>query len=135
MSNTITNVYLGGNRHRCTKYITLASDGSEETDYILYDSSDAASTYSFTDPTDSCIEYIYATSSCASTARLKLEWDAGTDVLAMDLPPSQVVYYDFRAHGGLPNQGGSGITGDITLTTTGLESGDAITIVLGVRAN
>jgi hypothetical protein len=137
MANTITNktVYAGANR--VIKYITLVSDGSQETNTVLYDSSVIATAVGLADPLTSNIESVYASVSAASTARIKLNWDATTPVLALDIPPvTSIVKADFRRHipiGGLPNQGGTGITGDITLTTTGLASGDLMTLVLEIK--
>lgn len=138
MANTITKstVYTA---KEAIVYVTIASDGSEETDYVVYDSSAVATEIAkivsgFVDPLTSHILEVYATVSAASTARVKLEYDASTDVLALDIPIGQPVRGNFRKFAGLPNTSGSGITGDITLTTTGLESGDTITLVLTVGA-
>lgn len=136
MPNTITDVNLMATKNRVIKYITIQSDGSEETDYSVYDSSAIATLVGDTDPLDCTIESIYFSASAASTARARLEWDATTDVLALDLPVLAPTHIDFRRCmpiGGLPNQGGSGKTGDINLTTTGLESGDSITLVMEIR--
>jgi len=135
MANTIKNVATNVGPNKYTVYMTLASDGSEETDYSLYDSSAVATAAGDTDTLDCTIEWITAYVSAASTARVILEWDATTDVLALNIPANMEMTVDWRNHGGLPNQGASGKTGDINLTTTGLESGDAITIVMGVRRN
>jgi hypothetical protein len=78
----------------------------------------------------------------ASTVRLKLMrihyavtgmvatllWDADTDVRIVDLAGNGV--FDFTGFGGLPNNGGTGVTGDVMLTTTGHTSGDSYTIIL-----
>lgn len=133
MSNTIKNVELSANPKTVVKYITLASDGTNETATIIYDSSAIATTLGLTDPLTCGFLEVYATASVASTARIKLLWDATTDVLALDIPPGQSpTKACFRSIGGLINQGGTGITGDILLTTTGLASGDAITLVLTI---
>lgn len=115
-------------------YLTLASDGTNETNYVVYDSSVVATAAGDTDPLTSGIMEVYASASAASTARVVLRWDATTPVLAMDIPTATDPL-KFKAGGlfVLPNQGGSGITGDITLTTTGLASGDAITILMRVK--
>lgn len=135
MPNTVNNTQLGASTHRVIQYITLVSDSSEETDLVVYDSSATATTIGITDPLKCTIESIYATVSAATTARVRLEFDATTDVLAVDIPALELVKNDFRPIGGLRNYAGTGITGDITLTTTGLESGDMITICLVVRPN
>jgi hypothetical protein len=132
MANTVTDTTLHTGNAQVIKYITIASDGTEETDLVIYDSSAIATTLGLTDTSNCKILSIYATVSAASTARVKLEFDANTDVLALDIPANVLVKNDFRPIGGLKNTSSTGKTGDITLTTTGLESGDAITIILCV---
>jgi hypothetical protein len=132
MANTVTDTTLHTGNAQVIKYITIASDGTEETDLVIYDSSAIATTLGLTDTSNCKILSIYATVSAASTARVKLEFDANTDVLALDIPANVLVKNDFRPIGGLKNTSSTGKTGDITLTTTGLESGDAITITLCV---
>lgn len=134
MSNTVTSKVISTSLKEAIVYVTIDSDGSEETDLVIYDSSAVATTVGTTDPLKSTIISVYGSVSAAATARVWLEWDATTDVLAFDIPAqNSPVKANFRCIGGLPNQAGTGITGDITLTTTGLESGDKITLVLHVR--
>ena len=61
---------------------------------------------------------------------VNLEFDASTNVLLTGLPADSTgdEYYDL--FGGIPNNAGSGITGDIDLTTVGHSSGDTYSIVL-----
>ncbi len=139
MANTISSAIISYNGREATYYLTLASDGSEETALVVYDSSVVATQIAainpaFTDPLTSRILEIYASSNAATTARIKLLFDATTDVQAFDIPAGHTAKGNFRKMGGLLNKGGSGITGDILLTTTGLESGDNITLVLTVGA-
>ena len=121
-------------------YLTIASDGSNETGTIVYDSSVVAALIAnqvpgFVDPLTSRILEVYASCSSANTARVKLLFDATTDTLAMDIPVcTNPTKANFRRFGGLVNSGGSGKTGDILVTTTGLAAGDAITLVLTVGA-
>ena len=61
---------------------------------------------------------------------VKLLWDASTDVLALHLPADYSDTLDFSEFSGLNNNSGSGVTGDIMLTTVGHSSGDAYTVVL-----
>jgi hypothetical protein len=129
MSNTITNIYIQKLANRICKYITIASDGTNETATILYDSSDANTI----DSLDSTIIEVTGCIGAASTARVSLLWDATTDVLALDLPINIPFKFNYLKIGGLPNQGGSGKTGDILITTTGLASGDKIHLTLTVR--
>ncbi len=136
MANTITNKVVIADSKKAVIYVTIASDGTNETATVLYDSSAVATIVGDSDPLDSTLVSIYASASAASTARVKLLWNATTDVLAIDVPcATNPTKHNFHHMGGLPNQGGSGKTGDILLTTTGLASGDALTFVLTVRRN
>lgn len=60
-----------------------------------------------------------------------LLWDATTDVQALNLSAGDSVT-DFRTIGGLPNDAGTGVTGDIMLGTTGLGA-ERGTIVLELK--
>lgn len=55
-------------------------------------------------------------------------WDATTDVRIMELAGDG--WFDFRAFGGLPNNAGAGVTGDILFTTVGASLNDSYSIVL-----
>lgn len=54
-----------------------------------------------------------------------LEWDASTNVVAVTIPGDDDVNQDYRQFGGIINNAGSGVTGDIDISTAGLgdESG------------
>ena len=64
-----------------------------------------------------------------------LEFDATTNVLAIPLPADSTgdEYYDLFT--GIPNNAGSGVTGDIDLTTVGHSSGDTYSIILVLNKN
>lgn len=57
-----------------------------------------------------------------------LLWDADTDVRILDLAGDG--HMDFRDFGGIPNNAGTGVTGDVMLTTTGHTSGDNYSLIL-----
>lgn len=57
-----------------------------------------------------------------------LLWDATTDVRILDLQGDHTL--DFTYFGGLYNNAGAGITGDIMLTTTGAGAADSYSIIL-----
>ena len=57
-------------------------------------------------------------------------WDATTDVLAWHLPTDTSETFDFTEIGGLQNNAGSGITGDIMFTTIGHTAADRYSILL-----
>lgn len=66
----------------------------------------------------------------------RLLWDATTDVTCIDLQGDGCMDFDSgpcREFRGLVNNAGSGITGDIRLTTVGHSSGDSYSIILVMR--
>jgi hypothetical protein len=135
VANTITLKNQLVSPHKAIVYLTLASDGSQETDTTVYDSSVVATALGIPDPKISKIMSIRWSSNSA-LGICKLNWDASTKVLAWALPfagrQGNAKFYHF---GGLLNTGGAGITGDINITTTGLASGDALSLILEVRLN
>lgn len=58
----------------------------------------------------------------------QLFWDATTDVLITNLSDQGI--HHFRDIGGLQNNAGSGVTGDILITSTGAAVGAYMTITL-----
>jgi len=67
--------------------------------------------------------------------RVALEFNASSNVVGLVLGGSAAAgttmgYMDFRSFGGIKNNAGSGITGDIDLTTHGHTAHDHYTIVL-----
>lgn len=132
--NTLTNTRTIIGRKKIVQYVTILSDGSEETGTVIYDSSAVATALGVADPLHCTIRDIRYVASGNSTIA-HLLFDASTDVVAMSLPYSgggATLKMDFKDIGGLHNTGGSGKTGDILLTTTGLNSGDTITLVITV---
>ena len=59
---------------------------------------------------------------------VSLIWDASTDVTALVLQGDGCL--DFTSFGGIPNNGGSGVTGDLLLTTAGHTANDTYSLVL-----
>ena len=134
MVNTVTNTRTLRENNAVIQYVTIASDGTEETDLVIYDSSAVATALGITDPTTCTIKSIwYSTSSVLGV--VKLEFEATADVLALALPQGGAILdKNFEAVGGLKNTGGTGITGDISLTTTGLVAGDSLSLTIEVLA-
>jgi hypothetical protein len=63
---------------------------------------------------------------------VKIYFDASTDVLVIQLPADWTDELDFSEFSGVPDNAGSGTTGDIQFTTVGHSSGDSYTIVMKV---
>lgn len=128
MANTVAKqTILDGPRNAVIK-VFLASDGAagELTDEVVVD-----------------VSALYGAPAKVHLTRVMhafrgfdalLEWDATTDKGIMTLTPeSGVSEADFRDFGGIPNDAGTGVTGDILLTTTGFTaSGDTGWLLLEV---
>jgi len=65
--------------------------------------------------------------------KVQILFDATSDVLAIELGENQSGYHDYSNFGGIPNNAGSGKTGDIQFTTVGHTSADSYTIILEVN--
>ena len=65
--------------------------------------------------------------------KVEILFDASTDVIAIELGENQSGHHDYTSFGGLINNAGSGVTGDIMFKTVGHSSADTYTIVLQVR--
>ena len=63
---------------------------------------------------------------------VKLEWDANANVLIFDLPVNWTEDYDFSDYSGIPNNAGTGKTGDIVATTVAPSAGDTYTFIFTV---
>jgi len=61
---------------------------------------------------------------------VKIDFDASTNVLAIGLSEDSNGYHDYSDFSGIPNNAGSGVTGDLDFTTVGHTSGDTYMIVL-----
>ena len=56
--------------------------------------------------------------------------DASTDTLIIGLSPDSNGFHDYSVFSGIPNNSGSGKTGDINFTTIGASSGDTYTVIV-----
>lgn len=61
---------------------------------------------------------------------LDVIWDAATDVVCEIIPADTFYLMDYSSFGGLPNNAGAGVTGDVAFTTVGAAAGDRYTIIL-----
>ena len=65
--------------------------------------------------------------------KVRILFDASSDVMAIELGENQSGNHDYSIFGGLVNNAGSGKTGDIKFTTVGASSGDTYTVILYLR--
>jgi len=66
---------------------------------------------------------------------VRMLWDATTDVLAYVIGADKSGHIDFSSFGGITNNAGVGVTGDLLFTTAGHTSGDSYSIILEVIKN
>lgn len=139
MPNTITNTTIVKGKDLVVNQIQISSDGSEETDYIVYDSSAVATLLGKTDTLKCKILRVQvAWQKAANLATWTFEYDASLDVTALPVQlgastNAGFIDMDFRDMGGIENLAGSGATGDVLLTTTVMDSGDKMLLNIYVQ--
>lgn len=110
---------IDGARNAVMKFTNL-SDGTGESAVLKVDVSALSGA-----PSEVTIQRIHY---CVNGMVATLLWDATTDVRIVELAGDGTL--DFTSFGGLPNNAGTGVTGDILLTTTGHTAGDSYSIIL-----
>lgn len=63
---------------------------------------------------------------------VRMLWDATADVLAYSVAQNQNGFVDFSSFGGIKNNAGAGVTGDLLFTTVGHTAGDSYAIIIEV---
>lgn len=136
MPNVKNNTLLLSSPKHAIHYVTLVSDGTQETGYIVHDNSAICSLLGIEDTLNCYITHVKAMINSAA-GKIELDFEATTDVLAFPLPTNNgnPVRMTFQKDGGLPNYAGAGKTGDILLKTSGLAAGDMIMLILDVRVS
>ena len=61
---------------------------------------------------------------------VRILFDATTDAFAWQIPQNTNYMMDFSSFGGIPNNAGAGVTGNVLFTTADASSGDMYTIVM-----
>ena len=127
MADTVTSQTIIDGERNCVMKFTNVSDGTGESAVAKVDVSALASNSAGT----ACSEVrVMRISHAIVGMSVQLFLDATSNVLLMELAESSNGHMDFKDFGGLPNNAGSGKTGDILFTTKGHSSGDTYSIVL-----
>lgn len=122
MADAITSqIIMDGSKTVIMKFTNI-SDGTGESAAVKADASALLGA-----PTKLKIMRVWAMTSGVAVSVL---FDATADVLALVAPADAATHLDFRSFGGINNNAGTGVTGDISFTTVGASSGDAYSIVL-----
>lgn len=126
MANTVTQRTLigSGSDKNIVRLIHIVSDGSEETDLVVYDNSAFIA-----DTAKGRLDRVLV---CGDAATIRLEWDQTADSPALSVNPSNGIDFDLRQFGGIPNPNGSGATGDLVLSSAALDAGDEVTLILHI---
>ena len=61
---------------------------------------------------------------------VRILWDATTDLLCWMIPQNTTYDMSFDSFGGLQNNAGTGVTGNVAFTTSDQSAGDMYTIIL-----
>ena len=132
MADTVTSQTIHDSDRVAILKFTNESDGTGESSVKKVDVSALTTNSAGESCTSVSIARIYW--ACVGM-RVNIEFDASTNVLAIPLPADSTgdEYYDLFS--GIPNNAGSGVTGDIDFTTVGHSSGDAYSIILVLNKN
>lgn len=127
MADTVTSQTIQDGERVAVLKFTNVSDGTGESAVKKVDVSALTTNSAGESCTSVSIARIYW--ACVGM-RVNIEFDASTNVLAIPLPADSTgdEYYDLFS--GIPNNAGSGKTGDIDFTTVGHSDGDAYSIIL-----
>jgi hypothetical protein len=130
MADAVTSQTLfDGDKHVVMKFTNI-SDGTGESAVKKVDVSALESDIYGNTCTSVAIEKIWW--QCIGM-KVRLFFDASSDVFIIELGENQSGYHDYSEFGGIKNNAGSGKTGDIDFTTVGHSSADTYTIILKMR--
>jgi hypothetical protein len=127
MADAVTTQTIIDGERNCVMKFTNVSDGTGESAVAKVDVSALASNAAGV----ACSEVrVMRVSHAIVGMSVQMFLDATSNVLLMELAESSNGHMEFGDFGGLPNNAGSGKTGDILFTTKGHSSGDTYSIVL-----
>lgn len=124
MADAVTSQTIFDGTNRAILKFTNISDGTGESAVVKVDVSALTNA-----PSKVTISKIWFTTDGMA---VKLLWDATADVLAYSIAANQTGFLDFTSFGGIKNNAGDGVTGDIAFTTVGHSAGDSYSIILEV---
>ena len=135
MADAVTSQTLADGDKIAVVKLTNISDGTGESSVKKIDVSALASNSAGAACAHATINQIWYD---IGGMRVALEWNASSNVVAIVLGGSAAAgnmggHMDFRSFGGIKNNAGGGINGDIDLTTSGHTNLDHYTIVLELR--
>ena len=135
MADAVTSQTIIDTEKRVVQKFTNLSDGSGEAGVVKVDVSALTAHPDGTACSRVTIDQIWYD---IGGMRVQIDFDASTNVPALVLGGSAAAgnvqgHLDFRSFGGIKNNAGSGVTGDIDVTTSGHTNLDHYTIILELR--
>jgi|TARA_R100001086_G_C11799779_1_gene248542 hypothetical protein len=132
MADTVTSQTIQDGEKTAVLKFTNVSDGTGESAVKKVDVSALTTNSAGETCTSVSVSRIYW--ACRGMG-VNIEFDATSNVLITGLPSDSTgdEYYDIFT--GIPNNAGSGVTGDIDFTTVGHSSGDTYSIILVLTKN
>ena len=129
MADTVTSQTIQDDNRKAVLKFTNVSDGTGESAVTKID----VSALQANSRGDSCTEVAISKIwwQCVGMG-VQLLNDATTDTLIIALSPDSNGMHDYTLFSGIPNNAGSGKTGNIQFTTIGASSGDTYTVILEV---
>ena len=127
MADAVTSQTIQDGERKAVLKFTNASDGTGESAVKKVDVSALAANTRGEACTSVQINKIWW--QCTGLS-VKIDFDASTNVLAIGLSENSNGHHDYSSFSGIPNNAGSGKTGDLDFTTVGASSGDSYMIIL-----
>jgi len=127
MADAVTSQTIQDSERKAVLKYTNVSDGTGESAVVKVDVSALASNTAGTSCTGVTVAKIWW--QCVGMG-VELLFDATANVLVIGLSPDSNGYHNYSDFTGIPNNAGSGKTGDILFTTIGASSTDTYTVIL-----
>lgn len=129
MADTVTSQTIQDDNRKAVLKFTNISDGTGESAVTKID----VSALQANSKGDSCTEVAISKIwwQCVGMG-VELLNDATSDTLIIGLSPDSNGYHDYSSFSGIPNDAGSGKTGDVKFTTIGASNTDTYTVIVEV---
>jgi hypothetical protein len=127
MADAVTSQTIQDGERKAVLKFTNVSDGTGETNVVKVDVSSLSANSSGQACTKVTVAQIWW--QCVGMG-VELLFDATANVLVIGLSPDSNGYHDYTPFTGIPNNAGSGVTGDILFTTIGASANDTYTVIL-----
>jgi hypothetical protein len=127
MADAVTSQTIQDGERKAVLKFTNVSDGTGESNVVKVDVSALTTNSSGNACTKVTVTQIWW--QCVGMG-VELLCDATANILIIGLSPDSNGYHDYTPFTGIPNNAGSGVTGDILFTTIGASAGDTYTVIL-----